>query len=52
MDQYLHNVLHEQAEWAYYSDFLAILADSEYEYFVAGYVNVPADCRVAVGYVL
>jgi len=52
MYDYMHNVLHKQAEWAFYEDYPAVLADSGYEYFVAGYINVPDDCRVAVGYVL
>jgi len=50
-DAYLHNVLHAQAEWAYYNAWPEIMFDSELEYFVTGYVTVPDNCRVAVGYV-
>jgi len=49
---YLHNTLHQQARWAYENDLTNVLANREYEYWVADYVNVAPSERVSVGYVL
>lgn len=55
MNVLLHNAMHEQALWVFWTETDDIFGEDEtelYNYFAADYVSVPADCRVNVGYVL
>lgn len=49
--EYLHNVMHLQAEWAYYNAWPEIMFNEEDRYMVISYVTVPKSCRTHVGYV-